>query len=280
MKTKKYLDFSKQYSSGTLVCEKKDGYAEYITSDGVLNINIDRPEGISGNEPYMEINENIINELNINDNDIIHISYDLTPGSTSVNFMQSFFGKFKILSSGGKFFADGTASYEVNKTYHVEFIINTAHKLYRVYISDMDGNLLTEKRGEYDEPYSFSCRMYISTSSGKGSVTFDNLRVETSKYICPDLNISENAGKYELSGMLKCGGDIDVSGHEAYVAYYTKDNVMTHFKEIDIFTSDTVCEELTPANDTKLIKFFFWDENLTPITRSELFDIQSEAQLN
>lgn len=280
LKKEQYLDFSKQHSSGILHCVNKDGYANYVTSDGVLNINIDRALDLGNGEPYIEIPESSEIIKNIEDDDIIHISYDLTPGSTSVNFMQAFFGKFKILSSGGKFFADGSVSYEVNKTYHVEFIINTSHKLYRVYISDMDGNFLTEKRGEYDEPYSFRCRMYISTSSGKGSVVFDNLKLETSKYICHDLKITQNDGKYELSGMLKCGGDIDVSGHKAYVAYYTEDNVMTHFNEIDIFASDTVCEKLTPASDTKLIKFFFWDEYLTPITRLELLDIQSEAQLN
>ncbi len=279
LKTKQYLDFSRQYSSGVLVCEKKNGYADYVTSDGVLKVSIDRPDGVSGNEPYIEINQNTIKQLNIKDNDIIHISYDLTPGSTSINFMQGgVLGKFKILASGGKLFEDGKVSYETGKTYHVEVIINRAHKLYRVYVSDKAGNPLDERRGSYNnETDSFECRMYVSTSSGKGSVVFDNLKLETSKYICPDLNITESDGKYELSGMLRCGGDIDVSDHKAYVAYYTEDNVMTHFNEIDIFASDTVCEELAPASDTKLIKFFFWDKDLTPVTGLKLIDIQSEA---
>lgn len=274
---KKYLDFSRQYTSGVLVCEKKNGYAEYVTSDGVLVVNIDRPEGISGNEPYIEINKNTISQLNINNNDIIHISYDLTPGNTSVNFMQGgILGKFKILAAGGKLFEDGNVSYKTGKNYHVEVIINRLHKLYRVYVSDKDGNLLDERRGSYiNETEPFECRMYISTSSGKGSVVFDNLKLETSKYICPDLNISENAGRYELSGVLKCGGNIDISDHKAYVGYYTEDNAMTHFKEIDIFTSDEVYEELEPSSDTKLIKFFFWDKDLTPITGLKIVDIQS-----
>lgn len=279
LNTRINLDFSKEYSSGILHCVdsgKFPGYASYVTSDGVLTVDISRPDGASGGEPYIEINQNLIDAMGLNDSDIIHMSYDVTPSDGSVNLMQSLYGKkFKLFVSGADFFDEGYVGCEENKTYHIEFMINRAHKLYRVYISDKHGNPVAEKRGIYDTPYDFEYRLYFSTSAGTGSIIFDNLKLQTSKYICPDLDITEVEGKYALSGILKCGGDMDVSGHRSYVGYYNKDNVMTHINEIDIFASETVYQELSPASDTKLIKFFFWDKNLIPVTGLNVLDIKN-----